>query len=204
MKSKSLIIPLILIATLTLIGCGNNGESTKNKDSTEVKEDNSMNNDQANTESDNDKESADAVTSSSRVSDEKSLLNALNNSWIVILEKDITTAQEVMLKTGHQKNAEGDESEKVDTPRVLVLLKKDEKDEVIDTYKLETPKLTIKDEGAKIEGGTIKGDIYIEVNNVNLQEARIEGNVFFISEEAKSSFTLDEGSSISGNMEVNQ
>jgi hypothetical protein len=204
MKIKLSIIPLMLIAVLAFVGCRKNSENANDKDSTEVTEDNSMNNDQANTENENDKESADAVTSPSRVNDEASLLNALDNSWIVILEKDIATTQELELETGYQKDGEGDASKKVDTPRVLVLLKKDEKNEVTDTYTLETPKLTIKDEGAKIEGGTIKGDVYIEANNVNLQEAKIEGNVYFTSEEAKSSFTLDEGSNVSGNMEVQQ
>ncbi len=89
-----------------------------------------------------------------------------------------------------------------DTSRVVALYNTNENKEKIADYTLTVPKLTIKDENTKIEGGTIKGDLYIEDKEVNIEGTTIEGNIYFINEEEKNSFHIDEGSKITGTMEI--
>ncbi|GAA0085510.1 lipoprotein [Clostridium sp. CTA-7] len=181
MKSKSLIIPLVMVALIS-VGCNKKTEDgTTNQNTPPV---------------------TDAVTSPSRVTDEGNLFKAVEGSWIVILENDVNTTKEVVLNTGFKKADKNDPSKMVVTPRVLALYKKGENNAKAATYTLTTPKLTIKDENAKIEGGTVKGDVYVEVNGVILQDAIIDGNVYFKNEDAKNTFHMDEKSKVTGTMEV--
>ena len=90
----------------------------------------------------------------------------------------------------------------VDTPRVLALYMTNEDKQKIADYTLTVPKLIIKDENTKIEGGTIKGDVYIEAKEVKLEGTTIDGNVYFNNEEEKNTFHIDESSKITGTMEV--
>ena len=54
------------------------------------------------------------------------------------------------------------------------------------------PKITIQSPNTKIAGGTIKGDVYVEAEGFNLsQEAKIEGNIFYASEEVKASAVIE-------------
>ncbi|GAB6169919.1 lipoprotein [Clostridium carnis] len=186
MKFRSLILSLILGVTL-LVGCGKTTkEEVQNNEKTPQITD----------------EAPDVVTSPSRVTDEATLEKASKESWIIILEKDVSTNKDVVLEGGLYKADKEDISKKVPTSRVLALYKKAEDKTIEATYTLTTPKLIIKDENAKIEGGTIKGDVYIEKNGVKLEDATIEGNVYFKTEEAKGSFHLSEKSKVTGSMEV--
>ena len=63
----------------------------------------------------------DMVTSPSRATDEANLMKAVKESWIVILENDITTSEEVVLETGFKKSDYNNPSKLVDTPRVVAL-----------------------------------------------------------------------------------
>lgn len=188
MKIKSLIIPLSL-ALLLSVGCSTT-EDTKVEDNTTPPV------------SENDKTNeSDVVAMPSRAADEENLFRALDESWIILVENDITTTKDVVLNTGFEKADENDKNKMVSTPRVLVLCTKDANKNIDKNFTLTTPKVTIKDEGAKIEGGVIKGDLYIEVNNVILEHTTVEGNVYFTSQNAKDSVVIKE-STVTGTMEV--
>jgi hypothetical protein len=65
-------------------------------------------------------------------------------------------------------------------------------------YTLTAPKFTISSPEASIQHGTFKGDLYVAVKNFKLVDATVDGNVYFTTEEAKSTFTPDEKSKITG------
>ncbi|MDV4149624.1 hypothetical protein R0131_02135 [Clostridium sp. AL.422] len=187
MKFKALIIPLAVI-TLLSVGCGRtNNTNESNPDSNK-------------TETDKNGGNVDTVTAPSRVTDEAKLLKAVNESWIVILENDVATSKDIVLESGFQKTDK--DNKKVDTSRVVALYKSNDSNEKIADYTLTVPKLTIKDENAKVEGGTIKGDVYIEAKNVKLEGTTIDGNVYFNNEEEQSTFHMDEASKVTGVMEI--
>lgn len=182
MKSKSLAIALALSCVL-FPGCGNDDGTTDMGDnSTNQVEENTNNN-------------SDAVTSPSKVTSEETLHKALKESWIVLLETDVTTDKDIILEGGFKKDNE-------DTSRVLAMFKTDADQNVIATYTLTAPKLIVRDKGAKIEGGTFKGDVYIEADDVELQDIKIEGNVYFSKEEYMNTFKTDDKSTITGVKEV--
>lgn len=183
MKLKSLIIPLAMVTVLS-VGCGR----TNNKNTPNV--------------TDNNGGTVDMVTSPSMVTDEAKLIKAVNESWIVILESDVTTSKELVLESGFKRPDRENQTKMIDTSRVIALYKTNESKEKIASYTLTVPKLVIKDENAKIEGGTIKGDVYIEAKGVKLEGTTIEGNLYFNNEEEKNTFHMDDTSKVTGVMEV--
>ena len=200
MVSKLLIIPLFLI-TLLSVGCTKtkDNKAENNKESAVTENDNTNN--AGGTNGSGGTNNADVVAMPSRAADEKNLFRALYESWIVLVENDITTTKDIVLNTGYEKTDEKDANKKVNTPRVLVLCTKDANKNIDKNFTLTTPKVTVKDEGAKIEGGVLKGDLYIEVNNVTLEFTKIDGNVYFSSKDAKDSIVIKD-STVSGTMEV--
>ena len=192
MKFKSLVIPLAMV-TLLSVGCGkNNNKNETTPDKTDSNK----------SETNNNGGNVDIVSSPSRVTDEAKLIKAVNESWIVILENDVTTSNEIVLESGFQKSDKDNPNKMVDTSRVVALYKTNESKEKIADYTLTVPKLTIKDENTKIEGGTIKGDVYVEAKEVNLEGTTIDGNVYFKNEEEKNTFHIDDASKVTGSMEV--
>ena len=181
MKFKALTLALLLTTSL-FVGCGKNNNSSTD-----------MNDNKTKVESNSD--NSDVLTSPSRATDVTSLEKALKESWIVILESDVTTDKDVTLEGGFKK----DEKE---TSRVLAMYKSDENKNVVETYTLTTPKLIVKDQNAKIEGGTLKGDLYIEANGVTLENVKVDGNIYYSKEEYKDSFHMDDKSSVTGVQEL--
>lgn len=197
MKFKSLIIPLTMVALLS-VGCTKNKDNNTTQNTPPVTGNNGSTTNNGGTVDNN----TDMVTSPSRVTDEANLFRAIGESWIVILENNVNTTKEIVLDTGFKKADKDDATKMVPASRVLALYKNGENKVKEAAYTLTTPKLTIKDENAKIEGGIVKGDVYVEANGVTLEDATIDGNVYFKNEEAKNTFHMDEKSKVSGNMEV--
>ena len=205
MNIKSLIIPLSFILLLS-VGCSKSEDNKDENNTSSVTENENINgmdgtNGMGGTDGMDGTNGTDVVAMPSRAADEENLFRALDESWIVLVENDITTQKEVVLNTGYEKTDETDENKMVTTPRVLVLCTKDANKNIDKNFTLTTPKVIVKDEGAKIEGGIIKGDLYIETNNVILEYTKIEGNVYFSSQDAKDSVVIKE-STITGTMEV--
>lgn len=120
-----------------------------------------------------------------------------DGKWIICTTKDIVTDKELVLegefKNG-KKNADGSDA----IQRKIALYTQDDAKNVTARFTLTAPKLTIKSPNARIQSGTFKGDLYVAVANFRLVDAKIEGNVYFTTQEAKDTFNMDAKSSITG------
>lgn len=193
MKTKSLIVALFLGLTL-LVGCGNNGtaNNTTNNGTTTEDKGNSI------TENSGD---TDIVSSASLASDEETLKKALKDSWIVLLKNDITTDKEIVVEGDFTKPDKNDSNKMVPAGRTIALYENGDNN-TTKSYTLKTPKVTIKSKDTKIEGGTIVGDVYVEADGFEIENAKVEGNVYFSKQEYKDSFKMDDKSTVTGVQEV--
>lgn len=128
---------------------------------------------------------ADVVSSPSVVVNEDTLQNTISEvgTWIVIFQEDIVTDQELIL--------EGEFVHRDEVYRKVALYDQDEDRNKTVEYTLEAPKLTIRSENTRLQGGIFVGDIYVEANGFELVDMEIEGNVYFANEEVKSTFSID-------------
>lgn len=141
----------------------------------------------------------DTVSSASVTDDalvfEKSI--GKDGKWIICTTKDLVTDKELVLdgefKNG-KKNTDGTDA----IQRKIALYTQDEKKNVTARFSLTAPKLTIKSPNARIQSGTFKGDVYVTVPNFQLVDAKVDGNIYFTTQEAKDSFKADAKSSITG------
>ncbi|MPN34504.1 hypothetical protein SDC9_181998 [bioreactor metagenome] len=69
-------------------------------------------------------------------------------------------------------------------------------------FTLTAPKFTINSPKASIQHGTFKGDLYISSKDFQLIDAKVDGNVYFTNNEAKSTFKMDSASKITGKQEL--
>ncbi|MCJ7690482.1 MAG: hypothetical protein MUO60_14340, partial [Clostridiaceae bacterium] len=78
----------------------------------------------------------------------------------------------------------------------------DEDRNVTDRYTLTAPKLTFSSPMGSIEHGTFKGDLYVSANDFQLKDATVDGNVYFTTAKAKSTFKMDDTSKVTGVQEM--
>lgn len=191
MKTKSLILALVLGVAL-LVGCSNNTTgNTNNGTTTENKENVTT----------NDSDKTDVVSSASLASDEATLQKALKDSWIVLLKNDITTSKDIVIEGDFTKPDKNDSSKMVPAGRTLALYENGENN-TTNAFTLTTPKITVKSKDTKIEGGTIIGDVYVEADGFELERTKVEGNVYFSKQEYKDTFKIDDKSTVTGVQEV--
>lgn len=147
--------------------------------------------------------SPDAVTSASIVDTAEAFEKAISSSgtWIICLTKDLSVTKDITLD-GEFKNGKKDEAGKDIIQRKVALYSQDENRNITARYTLTAPKFTIKSPEASIQHGTFKGDVYVEAKNFQLIDATVEGNVYFTSDEAKSTFKADEKSKVTGKQEL--
>ena len=178
MKAKIIFLTLILSITL-FTGCG--GEDAPPEDNTPP----------------------DAVTTASIVDNNTDFEEGIseNGTWIICTLADLTFDKELVLD-GEFTNGKQDDSGKDIVQRKIALYEQDEDRNVTARYKLTAPKLTINSPEASIQHGTFIGDLYVQTNNFELVDMTIEGNVYFANDEARSSFTMDEDSTITGVQEL--
>lgn len=145
----------------------------------------------------------DAVTTASIVADEEAFINAIgkNGTWIICLTKDISTDKELLME-GEYKNGKKDDAGKDIIQRKLALYAQDENRTITERYTLTAPKLTVTSPMASIQHGTFKGDLYVSVSDFQLIDSTVDGNVYFTTEEAKSTFKMDEDSKVTGKQEL--
>jgi len=55
---------------------------------------------------------------------------------------------------------------------------------------------------ARIQSGTFKGDVYVSANNFELVDATVDGNLYFTTDDAKSTFKMDDTSKVTGKQEL--
>jgi DUF4097 and DUF4098 domain-containing protein YvlB len=139
----------------------------------------------------------DVVTTASLVVDPNELVKALSadGTWIVAVYHNMNLKQEIMV--------EGEFMPKEEIDRKLALYTQDSDRNITASFTISAPKMTVKSENFRIQGGTFKGDVYVEANGFELSKnATVDGNIFFANQEAKDSFILEDGSTVTGEMEV--
>lgn len=218
MKIKIKILILTLLLTMSMIGgCAPNNDAnppdTNNDNQNEIIE----NGREGNGENGNDndlgdavdgagdevKDKLDAVTSASIVDSNTGFKNAIsaNGTWIICTLKDLSFDEDLVLE-GEFKNGKQDEAGKDIIQRKIALYEQDENRAVTNRYTLTAPKLTIDSPNARIQSGTFKGDLYVSAQNFELVDTKVEGNVYFTTDEAESTFKMDDTSSITGKKEL--
>lgn len=145
----------------------------------------------------------DAVTSASMVDKAATFEKAISSSgtWIICLTKDLTIDKDIVLE-GEYKNGKKDDAGKDIIQRKVALYAQDADRNITDRYTLTAPKFTIVSPEASIQHGTFKGDLYVSVNNFKLIDVTVDGNVYFTTDEAKSTFSADATSKITGKQEL--
>ena len=206
MKIKLQLLVVALLATL-LVGCGNNGSNdnnatpspspTQTATPTQTTTPTTTPSATPTETAGNNGNQPDAVTSASIVDTEEAFEKALasDGTWIIAALKDMTFDKDLVLD-GEFKNERGE------VQRKIALYTQDDNRVVTNRFTLTAPKLTIKSPNASIQHGMFKGDLYVETKDFQLVDTKVEGNIYFASEEAKSGFKMDAESSVSGKQEV--
>ncbi len=181
-RKSALVFIGLLSASLILVSCGSGTTTTTVASTTGT---------------------TDAVATASVVDTAAAFEKAISKdgSWIIATLKDLTIDKDLVLD-GDFTNGRKDDAGKDIYQRKIGLYTQDADRKVLDRFKLTAPKLTINSRNASLEHGTFVGDIYVAVPNFKLVTARVEGNVYFKTEEIKNSFTIDADSVITGVQEV--
>jgi NhaP-type Na+/H+ and K+/H+ antiporter len=145
----------------------------------------------------------DVVTTASVVDNNEAFKKAISKDgkWIIATLKDLTFTEELVLD-GTFKNGKKDAAGNETIQRKIALYTQDENKKVTARFTLTAPKLTVTGPEARIQSGTFKGDLYVSVKNFQLVDAKVDGNVYFTTEEAQSTFKMDANSSITGKKEL--
>jgi hypothetical protein len=145
----------------------------------------------------------DAVTSASIVDNAAAFEKAISGTgtWIICLTKDLTIDKDISLD-GEFKNGKKDTAGKDIIQRKVALYSQDENRTITARYTLAAPKFTITSPQASIQHGTFKGDLYVSVKDFSLVDTTVDGNVYFTTDEAKSTFKMDATSKVTGVQEV--
>jgi Putative peptidoglycan binding domain. len=138
-------------------------------------------------------EGTDVVTSASLTYESDVFVNSIGaeGTWIISVLKDMTIDQDLVL-TGEFLNGRGT------VQRKIALYSQDDAHVVTRKFTLTAPKLTIESPNARIQGGIFKGDVYVTVDNFQLVKATVDGNIYFTTQSAKDTFTMDEESAVTG------
>ena len=190
MKIKALLLSLV-IATSVFTACGNAAPAASATPSAAVASESA-----AATETD--------ATSSASIVDTAAafeLAISKDGKWIICTTKDLTIDKELVLD-GEFKNGKKDDAGKELIQRKIALYTQDADRNITARFTLTAPKLTINSPMASIQHGTFKGDVYVSVINFELVDAKIDGNLYFASEDIKASFKMDAKSSVTGTQEV--
>src|SRR5665647_800682 len=115
-------------------------------------------------------------------------------TWIIAITKNLTIDKDLVVD-GEYKNGNKDASGKDIIERKIDLYGQDEDK---NRFTLTVPKLTINSPQTSIEYGTFKGDLYVSSKNFQLIDAKVDGNVFFTTDESKSTFKMDTKSKVTG------
>lgn len=147
----------------------------------------------------------DVVTTASIVDNEADFEKAIgpNGTWIICTLNDLTFDKELVLEGEYTNGKKDDEGQDI-IQRKIALYTQDEDRNVTQRFTLTAPKLTINSPNARIQSGTFIGDLYVMVDNFELRDAIIDGNVVFATDTAKSTFIMDEASDITGDQSVEE
>jgi len=138
----------------------------------------------------------DATVTASVVNTADAFVKAISKdgTWIAATLNDLTIDKDLVL--------EGEFTNKDKPARKIALYTQDADHKVTASFKLTAPKLTVKSENARIQGGTFVGDVYVEANGFTIVNATVEGNLYFANEEYKASFIPAEDGKVTGETAV--
>ena len=145
----------------------------------------------------------DTTTTASIVNDTAAFEKAISKTWtwIIAILADMKLDKPLVLE-GDFKNGKKDDKGNDVVQRKLALYSQDANKNITARYTLTAPSLTIRSPKASIQHGTFKGDVYVETNDFQLIDAKVDGNVYFATDAAKAGFKADEKSSITGKQEI--
>ncbi len=141
-------------------------------------------------------EELDAVTTASIVDEGSAFLQSVgkDGTWIIAVLNDLTLTEEVVV--------DGQFTHNDDIYRKLAFYAQDESHAITARYTVTAPKMIVRSENTRIQGGTFKGDVYVEANGFHLVSGTVDGNVYFMNQEYLDSFTKDDDSSVTGVTEL--
>lgn len=131
-------------------------------------------------------EEAAVVTTASIVDEAEAFTAAVSEdgTWIIATLNDITLEEEVVVAGEFHNKGEVAN----DIYRKIAPYTQDEDHNITDSFTITTPKMTVQSENLNFQGGTLAGDVYVEVHGFKLDEsATIEGNLTFATEEYQES-----------------
>jgi len=123
-----------------------------------------------------------------------------NGTWLIAITKNLTIDKNLIVD-GVYSSGKKDASGKDIIGRKIDLYRQDNKNKIA-RLSLIAPKLTIKSPQTNIEHGNFKGNIYVSSNNFQLIDTKVEGNVYFTTDKAKSTFKMDTKSKVTGRQEL--
>ncbi|AIQ53511.1 MULTISPECIES: polymer-forming cytoskeletal protein [Paenibacillus] len=141
----------------------------------------------------------DAVSTASIVKEQDPFLKAVSaeGNWIVAILNDLTVDQDVVVAGEFHDKGVAENA----IYRKLALYAQDADHNVTATYTLTAPKVTVQSENFRVQGGTIKGDVYVEANGFNLyKDATIDGNLYFASADVQATAVME--GKVTGTTEV--
>jgi len=143
------------------------------------------------------------VTTASIVNSETTFEKAISSkgTWIIAITKNLAIDRDLVVE-GEYKNGKKDTAGKDIIQRKIALYTQDEARKVTARFTLTAPKLTFNSPMGSIEHGTFKGDLYVSVSNFQLKDATVDGNVYFTTADAKSTFKMDATSKVTGKQEI--
>lgn len=172
---KGFLVAGITMAIIT--GCGANSEEEANNSgvaaSSSVTE-----------------EQTDAVTTASIVNEAEAFIKAIgeDGSWIIATLGDMTMDKDMVVSG--QFHDKGDTAK--DIYRKIALYTQDADHNITASFSLTVPAMKVKSENLRVQGGTIKGDVYVEANGFHLHEsASIEGNLYYANADVQASAKID-------------
>ena len=101
---------------------------------------------------------------------------------------------------GTHYNGKQDEDGNDVIQRKIALYSQDDKRNITRKFTLTVPSITIDSPNARIQGGILVGDVYVNVPDFQLVKQKIEGNVYFTTQEAKDTFKMDDLSEVTGTL----
>jgi hypothetical protein len=192
MKFKALVLSLAVVATV-FTGCAKKAAPAQSaQKATETKP--------ATTAPAATAPKTDAVSTASVVDNNAAFEKALTKDggkYCIATLKDLTFTKDLVVdgdhKTGKKdangnlvKDAQGNEA----VQRKVALYTQDDKKNVTARFTLTAPKITFNSNYGSLEHGTFKGDVYVAGKNFKLVNQKIEGNLYFLNEEAQKTFTI--------------
>ena len=175
---------IALITALALTGCGNDKSTAADTEAAES------------TQTMQSSESTDTVSAASTVNTPDGFVKAagVDGTWIIIATEDIAVNEDIVI--------EGEFTHRDEIYRKLALYAQDADRNVTARYTLTAPRLTVRSENTRLQGGTFVGDVYVEANKFHIYDGTVDGDIYFASEEYQASFSLQEGGEVTGELQL--